>query len=320
MDALQSTTGVQGMGLMILVLVTLVILWLITLFLFFRHRRRSKRKIHKLFGRLAVKSHETAKAIVDHEGRCTKIVDTLNEGLLMVNAARQIVFANDRACELMKMPVKKLLLQDISVLTPGASEANRIVDILKKRPARGYREELQLLRGTDDTFWAGLSISFPKDIKEIEGGAVVLIVDVSDHINLEKKMHKYTASLVQKVRQLDCIFAIQEMIGDSSLGADELFKKALKIIPQGLRYEKDMAVEIVYRDRRYASRAFHEGDWTVKAPMRVKGKTMGHITVSFNGSIAYGQSRPFKMGEKALIRNLADKLVNAPAVQQLRND
>ncbi len=316
MELMQSTAGVQSLGWMDMILALVLILWLATLFNFLRYRRRSKRKIHKLFGRMAVKNHHTAKALVDHEGRCTKIVDTLNEGILMVNAAHQIVFANERAAELLKVSQKKLLSRELGSLAPGASEASRLRDILAKRPSRGHREELQLLRGAHDTFWAGLSVSFPDDIREIAGGAVVLIVDVSDHINLEKKMHRYTTSLVQKVRQLDCIFAIQEMIGDSRLDMDTLFRKALQVIPQGLRYEKDMAVEIVFRDKRYASRGYHVGDWMMKAPMRVHGRSIGHISVSFVGSVGLTQPKPFKLGEKALIRNLADKLVNAPTVQQ----
>jgi len=294
------------------------IAWLITLIVYLKYRKRSKKKIHKLLGRIAVKNHQTVKAMMVNEEKFRKLIGHMNEGLLLTDAGHKIVFANRCACSMLKVSHDKMIGRRLSDFAVGASETARLEEILnRKRSGCNAKEELQLLRGDDEIIWASLSFSYPRDMKEIIDGAIIVMVDISQHIMLERKMHKLTGCMVQKVKQLDCTFDMQQMIGQSGITADEIFQNALKIIPEGLRYGNDMRVEIVYQDKRYASPGYHETQWMYKAPIRTRNKLKGHVAVCFLGNRSSRNIQPFRIGEKVLIKNLADKLGNAPAIERL---
>ncbi len=302
----------------LLALVTLFfVLWVATFVIYLKSRRHSKRKIHKLLGRLAVKSNQTAKAMFAHEERFCKLVEHMNEGLFLINSDNEIVYANQCACDILKRSNEQVIGRKLSVFAVGASETSCLDGILRKRiPGGKCREELHLIRGDNEMFWASLSFSYPQEIKDINGAAIVVMTDISDHIRLENKMHKYTGSLVQKVRQQNCMFAMQDLISNPELATDEIFRRALKIIPEGLRYGGEAGVEIVFQGKRFASPGFHLTEWSFKTPIKVGNQNMGHILVSYSTNGISNQIKPFRVGEKIMIKSLADKLAHVPAVQQ----
>lgn len=317
MKTLQFLPGMVTIDLLAALVALLFVLWATTLIIYLKSHRRSKRKIHKLFGRLAIKSHQTAKAMMEYENKFCRLVEHMNEGLFLVNTANEIEYANQCAFDILRRPRNQVVGRKLSDFAVGASEANCLEGILRKKKQGGKcREELHLIRGDNEMFWASLSFSYPQELKDINGGAIVVMTDISDHIRLENKMHKYTGSLVQKVKQQNCMFAMQDMISNSGLPADEIFRRALKIIPEGLRYGGEVGVEIVFRDKRFASPGFHLTDWSYKAPIKIANKSMGHLVVSYSAHGPSGLIKPFRVGEKVLIKSLADKLAHAPSVQQ----
>lgn len=319
MIAMQSNPELFTKELMLAVMAVLFILWIATALLYFHNRKKAKRKIMKLMGRTAIKSQKTAKALMECEEMCNKVISHLAVGVIMTDENHHIVFANRCASDLLHLDPEELIGSRLSDYALGSSEAGEIELRLKKRRAgKQIRQELQLVRADDEVFWAGLYFSFPDNIQLISQGAVIAIVDVSDHITLEKKMHKYTSYLVQKVRQLDSMFAMQELITDTELPAERFFAKALRIIPEGLRHGKDMRVEIEFMGKKYASPGFHETDWNHKVPIRIGSRNKGQLLVSYVGKVhTNDRMKPFKLGEKVLLKNLADKLAHAPVVMKL---
>lgn len=316
---MQSNPELFTKELILAVVAILFILWAATAFLYLRSRKKARRKILKLMGRTAIKSQKTAKALLDCEEMCNRLVSQMGVGVVMTDADHQIVFANRCAADLLHLKPEDLIGSKFSDYALGSSEEGSIKSRLQKRRAgKHVREELQLVRGDDEVFWAGIYFSFPDNIQLIHDGALIALIDISDHITLEQKMHKYTSYLVQKVRQLDCMFAMQELTTDTDLPAERFFEKALKIIPEGLRHGRDMRVEIEFMGQKYSSSGFHETDWKHKVPIRIGRTNKGQLVVSYVGKIHTNErSKPFKLGEKALLKNLADKLAHAPVVMKL---
>ncbi len=281
------------------------------------YRKRVGKKLHKLMGRLAVKSDKTARAMLDNNEKFRKVILEMNEGLLITDAGHNIVFANDCACKILRLPEKRITGRKLSVFTPGASEASKIEELLTNRGSlRNVREELQLLRGDDEIIWAILSISYPADIKEISAGAIIVLTDITSHIMLERKMHKLTSYMVQKVRQQDCSFDIQQLVSDPGNDAVSVFKRALKIIPEGLRFGNDMRVEIEFLGKRYSSQGYKDTQCMYKVPLNVDGRRYGNISISYTGNVLRN-TKPFRLGEKVLLKNIADKIANSPSVREL---
>ncbi len=299
------------------VLILLLLAVFTTLFYHLRYRKRMKKKLHKLMGRLAVKSDHTARAMMESNGKFKKLIMEMNEGLILTDASRNIVFANKCACDILKMPEKRICGTKLSALAPGASESSKIEELLgSKSPQGNAREEMQLIRGDDEIIWVLLSISYPKDIREITGGAIIVITDITSHITLERKMHKLTSYMVQKVRQQECIYDIQQLVNDPGIEASSLFKKAARIIPKGLRWGNDMRVKIEFLEAKYSSHGYRDTECMYRAPLSVDNKKYGNISISFTGH-ALKNAKPFRLGEKVMLKNIADKIAGSQSARRL---
>ncbi len=300
---------------MSLLMVAMVVLLLVVIFLFIRHQKRSKRRLNKLLGLITVRNSHDLKVLKENEEKYRSIVCLMNEGILLTDADHRIVFANKCACKQFKRPEKELCGKKLSDFAVGKSEAAHLDELLDRNKAGTVaREEFMMYRGNEDTFWASLSFTFPGHLKDIHDGAVIVMVDVSGHILLEQKMRKLTNNLVQKVKQLDCVFEMQQMLGKPNQSTDDILKKSLKIIPKGLRHDHEMRVEILYNGKEYKSPDFYKSKWHYTIPLKAESQVVGQMTVSFIGTHPPLHSQPFKIGEKVLLKSIAEKIMMAISV------
>ncbi|MDR4987349.1 MAG: PAS domain S-box protein [Bacteroidales bacterium] len=293
-----------------LIVAALLILWVISLIFFQRQRARARRKMHKMLGLMTIKNSHEIKALKENEEKLKNIIDLMNEGLILTGPDHQIIYVNKCACGQLKRGEQDILGKKMSAFAVGHPEAARLDELQQKaRSGATFREEFHMVRGDQELFWASLSFSFPRALKGLKKGAIIVMTEVTQHILTEEKMRKLTNNLVQKVRQLDCVFDMQQMLSETGSDSDAAIRKALKIIPRGLRYERDMRVEIVYHKKVYQSHGYQQTQWIHKTPMKSGQYQVGHIAVSYVGPPPPRHSQPFKIGEKVLLRNLADKLV-----------
>ena len=296
---------------------SLLLLWLITILLFERYRRRTTRRLKKMLGLITVKNSHDIKVLKESEARFKAATDLMNEGLLMTNEEHNIVYANKSACRKLKLELDDIIGTTFFDYAAGNAEATKLRELLAKtKPGSKAREEFHLMRGNKELFWASLSFARPKSLNSLKNTTIIVMVDVTQHILLEQKMRKLTNNLVQKVKQLNCVFDMQQMLTEPGQPVERMLQRALAIIPQGLRYERDMRVEIVYDGRVYHSPGYHQTKLAYKVPLKTRDNKAGHIAVSYLGSHPPRQSQPFRIGEKVLLKNLAEKIVSAIEFKQ----
>ncbi len=286
--------------------------WIITFFSYFRYRKRVKRKLHKMIGLVTIKNSHEIKVLKETLEKYRSIVEQINEGLILTDADNQVVYVNKCACEQLNRKEQEILGTNLLHYAMGTNDSCRLRNLLKKMtPGHYTKDEFMLRRGEKDFFYASLSLTHPKTPSILKNSNIIVMVDITEKVLLEQKMCKLTDNLVQKVRQLDCVFDVQQVLNEPGQTEDRILQRALNIIPHGLRYEKDMRVEIVYERKRFASQGFKETQWLYKVPLKNKNGKVGHIAVSYVGSSPPKHCQPFRIGEKALLKNLADKLMKA---------
>ncbi len=293
----------------------MVALLLVGIFLFLRYQKRSKRRLNKLLGLITVRNSHDLKVLKEDEEKYRSIVCLMNEGIILTDANHRIVFVNKCACKQLKKSEKELCGKKLSDFAVGKAEAARLDELLdKNRGGTVAREEFLMCRAHEEPYWASLSFTFPGHLKDIHNGAVIVMVDVSGHIMLEQKMRKLTTNVVQKVKQLDCVFEMQQMLGQPNQSIDNILRKSLKIIPKGLRHDYEMRVEIVYNGKEYRSPGFHKSKWHYSIPLKAERQVSGYMTVSYIGSHPPLHCQPFRIGEKVLLKSIAEKIMMAIAI------
>lgn len=287
-------------------------MWVVSLLLFERQRRQTKRRMHKILGLMTIKNTHGIKTLKESEAKYKSIIDQMHEGVFLTDDTRKVLYANKYACQMLKCSEGHITGCDLSDFVVGNAERSMLNEMLvRTKPGSKSRDEFHMMRGDKDLFWASLSFSCVKALNGHKKLTIIVMVDVTAHILLEQKMRKLTNNLVQKVKQLNCVFDIQQILGEPDQSTERILQRALKIIPQGLRHEHDMRVEIFYDGKQYQTPGYHQTKWYYKVPMKSKLKPDGYISVSYMGNHPPRQSQPFRIGEKVLLKNLAEKLTTA---------
>lgn len=293
---------------LIIVLISLVIIWMATIIFFMVRGNFQKKKYIGVLENLLKEKAETTLALKESEQRYHQLIYGMNEGLILTDESNIIRFANPRACKMLKIQANDLLNQALKRFILGEPEI--LKNSLKERTSLSlsHYEEVQMVQGDGEVIWVSLSINYPDPDPEKGGGAVIVLSDITSKKLAETERNELTADLNQKIKQLNCLFDISDIVGVPGITFDGIFERSLEIIPNGLKYSHDVCTEISFGDKRYASPNYLETPWSFTVPIRVQKKKLGHIKVGYLEEKPRIKKDPFHINEKILLKNIAEKL------------
>jgi PAS domain S-box-containing protein len=284
-------------------------LWIATLIAFAVYLSGSARRHKKTLEKHLKERDLTYLALQKSEERYTKLISNMNEGLIFTDDKDIIRFVNKCACNILKSKAEKILNRSIFDYVLSISDAKKLgLPFELKRPGCSHFEMMQLVRDNGDMFWASLNISYMDNLHDHMPGAIIVMNDMTEQKMAEEKMHNLTASLNLRVKQLDCLFEISDMANTPDMHLEEIFKKAVDIIPQGLKYPNDVWVELIIDEEKYASKKGHNGDMIFQLPIRSKQKKFGFIRIGNRNPNAHASGDILHINEKVLLKNIAERL------------
>jgi PAS domain S-box-containing protein len=287
----------------------LFLLWIVTLIILIFYIRKKKMDMLHSDEKQKSRQEEVFDAYRKSDERYQKLITQMNEGLIFTDDRDKVRFINQCACAILKLDPEKVLNRSVLDFVFSCREARKLkLPSELKRLGKSHREEIQMVKGNGELFWASLGISYLDELHDHMPGAIITMTDITEQKQTEEKLHKLTANLNQKVKQLDCLFDISDVTYSRGINYEDVFRRALDIIPQGLKYSHDAWVEIVCEGKRYASDNFKETRWSYLAPIRVNNKKIGYIRSGYLESKPLVNNELFHINEKILLKNIAEKL------------
>ena len=289
--------------------VLFIFLWLITLASFIIYLSGHHKRNRKSLDNHLAERDKSFLALKRSEERYNKLINNMNEGLIFTDEKDIIRFINKCACNIFKLNPDKIINKSILdfVLSPADVRKLGLPYELKKTGC-SHREELQLLRGNGEFFWAGLNISYTDTLHDHMPGSVIVMTDISEQKRSEEKLHNLTVSLNERVRQLDCLFEISDVTNLPGISLDGILQRSIDIIPLAMRSPKDIWVEISLNNMQYRSKNFKDNKLFYLAPIKGRKYKLGALRVGFCGNNFSGGKEIFHVNERVLIKNIAEKL------------
>ncbi len=297
-----------------------ILLWVITLGLFLLyltgHRKRQRNTLEKYLS----ERDKSYYALKKSEERYDKLITYMNEGLIFTDNKDIIRFANKCACNILKINPGNIVNRPMLdfVLSPADAKKLGLPYELKK-PGSSHREEMQLVRGNGEIFWAGLNISYMDALHELMPGSIIVMTDITYQKRAEEKLHSITISLNQRVKQLDCLFELSDITQLPGISLEEVLQKSIEVIPFGMKYAGDIWVEINLDKKHYRSKNFKETNLFYMAPIKGSNHKLGSLRVGYLGNKLIQDKDIFQINEKVLIKNLADKLARVIEMKRLES-
>lgn len=134
----------------------------------------------------------------------------------------------------------------------------------------------------------------------------------------KKNFSKLVVSLEERVRELSCIYEIEEVLLEQDLTVDEALFQIVNIIPQGFQFPEVCRVKIEHRAQEYLSENFRESPWMLHEDIMVNERSAGCIRVYYTEAKPEQDEGPFLDEEVHLLQTIAFRLSHYVMYQKLK--
>jgi PAS domain S-box-containing protein len=180
-------------------------------------------------------------------------------------------------------------------------------DMDKKDP----RTELYLMPCRDGTeCYLEFNFQVIKDDQGRFAGMLLVGYDVSNRVRYERQLIRERSELIQKNKELTCLYAIANLADDDTLALGQLIQSIAELIPPVFEHPDATAAAIHLDQAIYATRAIQAGQPALSEPILVQGIERGKIEVVDCRAQAQASFEhcSFREKERHLIKTLARHL------------
>ena len=114
--------------------------------------------------------------------------------------------------------------------------------------------------------------------------------------------------LTERAKELNCLYAIDELTAASEESLVEIYQKVVKEIPAGWQYPGICQARIKHGNLIVESPEYIASTWTQSAAICIQGEPIGMLEVSYSKEMPPSDDGPFLKEEQRLIDSIADRL------------
>jgi PAS domain S-box-containing protein len=296
-------------NLLLLIIIALALIFMGTVAIILFKSFKSKRQHIEKLKTIIREKDRTEAALRQSEENYQTFIRTLNEGLIVLDLSNKIEFLNQKACKVLGCELPENIIGasiESFLFTPEDEKIFRDkMELQKIGISDNY--ELQIRNVQGDVLWLNISSAPILDLNQNAKGSVNLITDVTERKQTEQNYNDLTTNLNQKIKQLNCMYDISDISGVPGITFEEIIEKSLEIIPVGLKYSHDIAVQIMFNDKMYSSKNYKETPWSYTVPIKVQKKKLGYLKVLYLEEKPTINRDAFHFNEKILLKNISEK-------------
>jgi hypothetical protein len=121
---------------------------------------------------------------------------------------------------------------------------------------------------------------------------------------------KAVTSLMERGKELNCLYSVDELLHDSEQEPEEMFEKLVRLLPPGWQYSTVCEARILYRGLTFKTPEFKETSWMEFADIIVDYQVVGKIEVVYTQFIRLHGYSQFLPEEQRLLSAIADRVGN----------
>ncbi|MCX5826432.1 MAG: PAS domain S-box protein [Deltaproteobacteria bacterium] len=124
----------------------------------------------------------------------------------------------------------------------------------------------------------------------------------------EEEMKQQARRLTKRVKELDCIYDISNLIEKSDISIERILCGAVELLPPAMQYPYLACARIVLKDKTYETANFQESPWRMACAIRVQGESAGMAEVFYRKEPTVDGQEPFIPEEDKLLNAVAERL------------
>ncbi len=124
----------------------------------------------------------------------------------------------------------------------------------------------------------------------------------------DRPIEKLLASLQERAKELNCLYEVEQVLGQLDLPLEQAFQAVVQAIPPGWQYPDVCSARIEYGERVFQCADFAMTPWVQSAQITVQDEAVGRIHVAYLEERPREAIGPFLTEEERLIRTIAERL------------
>ena len=128
---------------------------------------------------------------------------------------------------------------------------------------------------------------------------------LSEYKWIEGALRKRTKELSERVKELDCLFSISDMLRNRKLNLEELLQNITDTLITAFQYPESTSALLTVGNRVFRSQGFVESPYAYATNIDVNGRCIGRVTVYITQQNSSVTQVKFLPEEKSLLHSTA---------------
>jgi len=130
---------------------------------------------------------------------------------------------------------------------------------------------------------------------------------------------KLLGALKERAKELDCLYRVEECLGDAERPLAEILQAVTSIVPSGMQYPEIAQALITYSEATYRSRDFELTPWRICADIKIQDQILGSFCIYYTELRRDADEGPFLKEEVRLLSTVADRLGHFILYQRMKS-
>jgi len=250
------------------------------------------------------------KILKESEERLRALIENTSDWIWEVDKVGRVTYSNPKVKDLLGYEPEEILGKTSFDHMP-AEEIQRVREIFEKavREKKSFLSlEKTKLRKDGRRVVLEASAVPIFDSKENLLGYRGIDRDITVRKEMEEKQKKYTSALRDRVKELNCLFKISNIIEKQLTPFEEKIQKIVDLIPPAYQYPEITCAQVSLNGQTFNTKKFKETIWKQESDIIVRYHQIGTLKVCYLEEKPECDEGPFQKEERNLTNVIAERI------------
>jgi len=255
-------------------------------------------KMRALYGELKKTNKEKKKYIArlqELREFNENVIENMGSGLAVMDLDGAVLKINQAALKALRIRL------EADVLGRPITDINPALEVFCQVDQTQQHREMEFPISENFSVPLGFSSSYLLGSDGEKQGVITIFRDLTDRKRAEEALRK-------RVRELNCLFAISNLVKKPDTSLEEILQGTVDIVPVGFQYPEITCARITLEDQTFKTVNFEESAWKLISDIIVDGDRVGAIEVFCLQEQPEIDEGPFLREERNLINAIAEQL------------
>ena len=271
-----------------------------------------KKRIAELERELTTLKSDCEASMAAH-GNFRRMVQAANSVILTLDPAGNITFLNDYGLAFFGYEPDEILGRNVvGAIVPekdrNGFDLTAMIAALVREPESFAVNENENVRKSGERVWIAWT---NRAVRGTDGALQEIICvgnDITDHKEAERKLEETTRQLAERVKELDCLYAISRLRDRTDFSLDDTLQAIVDLIPPSWQHPNLACARISLEGYTICTKNFRQTEWCLTREIRVGGQKAADLEVCYRRAPAKKKGVLFLVEEERLLDAIAERI------------